>query len=60
MAKTKPTTVRLTKHGKGLLAAIAEEMGVSQSDVIEVSIREKAKRMKIVFTDSTAGDTGIE
>ena len=60
MAKTKPTTVRLTKHGKGLLSVIADALGISQSDVIEVSIREKAKRMKIVYTDNVEVATTTE
>lgn len=43
--KSNPTTVRLTPVGKSLLKKISERLGVSKSDAIEISIREKAQSL---------------
>jgi len=45
--KKRSTSVWLSDEGKRLLALIAERLGVSQSAVLELLIREKAKREKI-------------
>lgn len=37
------TSIRLTMKAKHLLEALAEKLGISQSAVIEIAIREKAK-----------------
>ena len=42
--KKLPTSLRLSPEAKRLLAALAERLGVSQSAVIELAIREKADR----------------
>ena len=39
-----PTSVRLSDDAKRLLERIAARLGVSQAAVIELAIREKAKR----------------
>jgi len=39
-----PTNIRLTPHAKRLAEAMAEAMGITITSVIEISIREKAKR----------------
>ena len=38
------TRMRLTPEAKHLLALLAERLGVSQAAVLELAIREKAKR----------------
>lgn len=42
--KKNPTSIRLSDEGKRLLALLAEKMGVSQAAVLELAIRDKAKR----------------
>lgn len=39
-----PTSLRLSPDAKALLVALAQRLGVSQSAVIELAIREKAQR----------------
>lgn len=39
-----PMSVRLTDDARHLLAQLSSELGVSKSDVIELAIREKARR----------------
>lgn len=39
-----PMSVRLTDDARHLLAHLSAELGVSKSDVIELAIREKARR----------------
>ncbi len=39
-----PMSVRLTDDARYLLAQLSSELGVSKSDVIELAIREKARR----------------
>ncbi len=39
-----PMSVRLTDDARHLLTQLASELGVSKSDVIELAIREKARR----------------
>jgi hypothetical protein len=41
------TSIWLSAEGKRLLGLLAQRMGVSQSAVLELLIREKAKREKI-------------
>ena len=38
------TSVRLTDEGKRLLAALARKFGISQASVLELLIRDKAKK----------------
>ena len=46
--KTKPpTSHRLSDEARRLLAVLAEKLGVSQTSVIELAIREKAKRERV-------------
>ena len=45
--KKRSTSMWLSDEAKRLLALLAERMGVSQSDVLELLIREKARREKI-------------
>jgi predicted transcriptional regulator len=40
----KSTTYRLTDDARRMLVAMAERLGISQSAVLELAIREKAKR----------------
>jgi len=42
--KKNPTSIRLSDEGKRLLALMAEKLAVSQAAVLELAIREKAKR----------------
>jgi predicted transcriptional regulator len=42
------TSVRLTQEGKRLLDALAEKLGISQSAALEIAIREKARKEKVV------------
>jgi hypothetical protein len=42
--KKNPTSIRLSDEGKRLLALMAEKLAVSQSAVLEIAIREKARR----------------
>lgn len=43
MIKKIKTSFRLTGECQRLLKKLAESLGVSQTDVIEISVREKAK-----------------
>lgn len=43
MNKT-PTSFRLSQKAKRLIRALAKRMGVSQTAVLEILVREKAKR----------------
>ena len=46
--KTKPpTSHRLSDEARRLLAVLAEKLGVSQTAVIELAIREKARRERV-------------
>jgi len=40
------TTVRLTEEAKALLRQLSEDMGISQTAVLELAIRQMAKTMK--------------
>lgn len=42
--KKHPTSIRLSDEGKRLLALLSEKLAVSQAAVLELAIREKAKR----------------
>jgi predicted transcriptional regulator len=42
--KNKPTSVRLSDDAKRLIAEMSRQLGISQSAIIELAIREKAKR----------------
>jgi predicted DNA-binding protein len=42
--KKKATSLRLTEEGKRLLEALSQKLGVNQTAVIELLIREKAKK----------------
>lgn len=41
------TSIRLTAEGARLLKALAERLGVSQSAVMELAIREKAQKENV-------------
>lgn len=43
----KSTSVRLTPEAKRLLKELAKKLGVSQTDIIEMSIREFAEKREI-------------
>ena len=43
-----PTSVRLSAEARRLLRLLAEHMGISQSAVLEVLLREKAKQERVV------------
>lgn len=42
--KNKPTSVRLSNDAKRLIKLLSEKLGISQTAIIELAIREKAKR----------------
>ncbi len=42
--KNKPTSVRLSDDAKRLIKLMAAKLGISQTAVIELAIREKARR----------------
>jgi predicted transcriptional regulator len=42
--ETTPTSLRLTSEAKRLLQLLAQKTGVSMAAIIEIAIREKAKR----------------
>lgn len=42
-----PTSVRLSDTAKRLLAKLAEKFGVSQAAMLEIIIREKAKKERV-------------
>lgn len=44
MEEKQKTSVQLTLEAKGLLVALAKQLGVSQSAILELAIREKAER----------------
>jgi predicted transcriptional regulator len=46
-SKRKSSTMRLTDECRRLLLALANKKGVSQSAIIEMSVREMAEREKI-------------
>jgi len=43
----KPTNIRLSEDAKKLLTLLAQKLGLSQTGVIELAIREFAKKEKI-------------
>jgi len=47
MEKKYATSLRLTSEAKQLLQALAKKLGISQSAVIEIAIRDKAKREQV-------------
>jgi predicted transcriptional regulator len=42
--KNKPTSVRLSDDAKRLIKLMSQKLGISQTAIIELAIREKAKR----------------
>ena len=44
MEKTRATSLRLSPEAKRLLQRMAEKLGLSMTGVIELAIREKARR----------------
>ena len=44
MKTTLPTSYRLSDEARRLLVLLAEKLGVSQTSILELAIREKAKR----------------
>jgi predicted transcriptional regulator len=53
MATTKkPTAVRLTDDGKLLLEKMAKRLGVSQTAIMEMAIREMAERRGVDLRES--------
>ena len=45
--KNKPTSIRLSDDAKRLIKLMSQELGISQTAIIELAIREKAKREKL-------------
>lgn len=45
--KTERMAARLTRTGKGIMNAIAQKMGVSDGDVLEIVLRDYAARYNI-------------
>ncbi len=45
--KKKLTSIRLSEDAKRLIELMSEKLGISQSAIIELAIREKAKHEKI-------------
>ena len=45
--KNKPTSIRLSDEAKRLIKLMSQELGISQTAIIELAIREKAKREKL-------------
>jgi len=45
--KSKPTSVRLSEDAQRLIHLLSQKLGISQTAIIELAIREKAKREKI-------------
>ncbi len=45
--KNKPTSVRLSDDAKRLIRLMADKLGISQTAIIELAIREKAKRERV-------------
>jgi len=46
-----PTAFRLSEKAKLLLSALAEKLGVNQTSVIEMAIRQIAEREKVEAND---------
>ena len=44
MNKSKPTSFRLSEQARRLLAQLADQYGISQTAMLEILIREKAKQ----------------
>ena len=44
MKTTLPTSYRLSDEARRLLVLLAEKLGVSQTSILELAIREKAQR----------------
>lgn len=42
--KSKPSTIRLTEEGKQLRKLLAKKLGISESAIVELSIREMAEK----------------
>lgn len=47
-----PSAFRLTTKGKSLLRLLAEKLGVNQTAVVEMAIRQMAEREKIVAAET--------
>jgi len=45
--KKQLTSIRLSEDAKRLITLMSEKLGISQTAIIELAIREKAKREKI-------------
>lgn len=57
--KTKHTTsIRLSYKAKYLLAEMAEQLGITQAAVIELAIREKARRVGVQERQGREGTHG--
>jgi len=51
MANKVPRSIRLTPTANRLLEALAQEMGLSQTAVIELAVRQMAKQQNITFAE---------
>jgi predicted DNA-binding protein len=49
MNNKRQTSVRMSQEAKSLLEEISRKLGISQSAVIEISIRQLAKKEKIEY-----------
>jgi predicted DNA-binding protein len=45
--KSNPTSFRLSIEARRLLAALSDKLGVSQSSVLEILIRDRAKAERV-------------
>lgn len=43
-AKTERVSARVTRHCRGLLNAVMQKLGISESNVLELAMREYAER----------------
>jgi predicted DNA-binding protein len=49
MNEKRQTSIRMSQEAKRLLEKISKQLGISQSAVIEISIRQLAKKEKIEY-----------
>jgi predicted DNA-binding protein len=59
MQKKEATSVRLTPEAKTLLQRLSDSLGLSQAGVLEILIRDKAKRERVETNDRTREMAGM-
>jgi predicted transcriptional regulator len=55
-APKQTTSVAISAEARQLLALMAEKSGISPSAMLEMAIRERADREKVIVTDDTAAN----